>query len=242
MNWKNITIFILLGGIFIMQSCTHEPEEITVNDDDPGNGEDPPPGGEEGNCHPDTVYFVNDILPLINSSCGTTGCHDAQTQQDGVRLTDYQSIIQTGDVVAFNPGESEIYEVLLEDDPEKRMPPPPNDPLNNDQIELIRKWIEQGAINNECTEQCDTTNVKYATHVFPVIEETCLGCHSGANPSGGVFLENYEDIKTYAQNGKLTGTINHDAGFSPMPQNGEQLSFCKRLAIEKWIEDGMPDN
>jgi len=233
--------------VLLNSSCTHEPEEIAFvqtpenNDDDPANGDDPQ-NNEEGNCDPDTVYFVNHIQPLLNSSCGTSGCHDAVSQQDGVRLTDYSSVVQTGKIKAYDPADSELYEVITETEPDDRMPPNPYNALTADQIEMIRKWIAQGALNNQCTELCDTVNITFSGTVQPVIEANCKGCHSGANPSGGVFLETYNDIKTNAQNGKLMGTINHEAGYSPMPQNGEQLSHCNQRAIEKWIEDGMPDN
>jgi hypothetical protein len=45
-----------------------------------------------------------------------------------------------------------------------------------------------------------------------------------------------------AQSGKLLGTINHAAGFSPMPKGGAKLSSCRIATIKKWIDAGMLNN
>ena len=84
-------------------------------------------------CDPDTVYFQNTILPLVVSSCATTGCHDRESHRDGIILMDYASIIQTGKIKPGNPGDSEFFESLTDSD-DDLMPPPPYDPLNSDQI------------------------------------------------------------------------------------------------------------
>ncbi|MFP4469223.1 MAG: c-type cytochrome domain-containing protein [Bacteroidales bacterium] len=194
-------------------------------------------------CDPDTVYFQNTILPLLQSSCGVIGCHDPGTASDGVILTNYQDIISTAEVVPGDPSESELYEVLVENDPDKRMPPPPRNPLTAGQITSVYKWIAQGAKNNYCDDiNCDTLNVTFSETVFPIIQNRCLGCHSGGSPSGGINLENHANIAAVASSGALMGAIRHEPGYSPMPQNGAKLSDCNIAQIQKWIDDGTPNN
>lgn len=89
---------------------------------------------------------------------------------------------------------------------------------------------------------CDTTHVTYAKDVWPVINANCTGCHSGAAPSGNVALENYNDVVVIAKNGKLLGSIRFDPGFSPMPKGGPKLNSCDIAKIEKWVNDGTPNN
>jgi len=201
-----------------------------------------PPGGGEHPCDPDTVYFENDIYPLLISSCATTDCHDAASAQDDVILVDYASIIEHGDIDPGDPDGSKLYRKITEDDEEDRMPPPPQDPLSSEQIQKIRTWILQGALNNSCDEDCDTTNVSFANHIWPLVENNCLGCHSGGTPGGGIYLNNYANIVAVAESGQLWGAINHEQGFSPMPKNANKLSDCKIRQIQIWIEDGTPDN
>lgn len=210
-----------------------------TNFPDPDPDPDPDPAG----CDPDTVYFQNEILPLLISSCGVIGCHDPGTAEKDVVLTDYFSVINTAEVKPGDPDESKLYKVITDDDPEDRMPPPPNEPMSQDKIEKIRKWILQGAKNNSCEEtQCDTTVVSFSNHIMPVINLHCFGCHSGSNPGGGILMTNHNQIAAAANSGKLMGSISWQNGFSPMPKNGNQLSICHITQFKKWIENGTPNN
>lgn len=225
----------------VFNACQHEPDEVPTPDPgDTTSNNNPPPGIP---CDPDTVYFVNTILPLLQSSCGVSGCHDAGSAQDGVILTDYANILATGEITPGNPSDSELYEKITETDPDKIMPPPPRSPLTADQINLIRLWILQGAKNNHCDQtDCDTTNITFSATIFPVIQNSCLGCHSGAAPSGGIRLESHADVVAQVNSGRLLGAIRHEQGYSPMPQNGAKLSDCDITQFEKWIENGAPNN
>ena len=230
--------FILLAAT-LFNRCKHVPDEIIILNQ--GNEE---LTDEEGiPCDPDTIYFVNEILPLLQSSCGVSGCHDPGTAEDGVILTNYADIIQTGKIKPFDPGDSEMYEVIMESDPDERMPPPQKSPLTAEQKNMIYEWIRQGAKNNYCDElNCDTVNVTYSGTVWPIIQNNCTGCHSGSTPSGNIRLESYSNVRTMAASGDLMGVITQSQGFIPMTQNGNKLSECKIIQTQKWIDDGMPDN
>ena len=192
-------------------------------------------------ANPDIVYFENDIKPILNSSCAYSGCHDANTAADGVILDTYENIIATGDIEKRKPEDSKIYEVITDTDQGKVMPPPPNTKLSSDQIALIRKWIVQGAKNNGCLD-CDSVTVTYSNQVVESLNSNCNACHSTASASGGVVLDNYTDVKKEVDNGKLSGTVNHDTGFKVMPPSGTQISACDLTIINKWIADGAPNN
>jgi len=90
--------------------------------------------------------------------------------------------------------------------------------------------------------ECDTVNVSYSQDVWPIISSNCTSCHSGGAPSGNVYLDNYDNIVIAADNGSLLGAIKHESGYSPMPKGGGMLSDCNIALIEKWVEDGTPDN
>jgi hypothetical protein len=97
------------------------------------------------------------------------------------------------------------------------------------------------------TENCDTTNVTFSGTIFPVINSTCSGCHSGSAPQANILLVDYATISAQAaipagQFGSLYGAISHDPGNSPMPKNGTQLSDCKIRQVKIWIDAGMPEN
>ena len=89
---------------------------------------------------------------------------------------------------------------------------------------------------------CDTTNATYSGKVAPMIQTSCISCHSAVANQGSVTLETYNDVLAYAQNGKLLGTINHAAGHNPMPLGGAKLSDCVIANVSAWINAGSPNN
>lgn len=190
-------------------------------------------------CDPDTVYFRNTILPLVVSSCATTGCHDQASHKDGIILTDYSSILSTGKIKPGDPGDSEFFESLT-DKGDDLMPPPPHQPLTDDQILSINQWILQGAKDNECNDGCDTTNVTFSETIWPMMQKYCTGCHSTVNPGGGITIASYGDLVALAGNGSLMGSIRYESGYAKMPTN-QQLSDCNINLLQKWIHKGFPE-
>ena len=78
----------------------------------------------------DSVSFKNDVQPIISSSCASSACHGAD--QDPL-LTDYSSISAKADRIQFRTGNGTM---------------PPSGPLSADDIQTIKCWVEQGALNN----------------------------------------------------------------------------------------------
>ncbi|MDP1844698.1 MAG: hypothetical protein Q8K64_14880 [Sediminibacterium sp.] len=189
-------------------------------------------------CSTDTVYFQNTIQPLIASGCTTSGCHDAITKASGVDLTSYTKIM--GYVNVGNASNSKLYKVLVKTGNEK-MPLPPLPAFTATQITQVQNWINQGAKNNVCN-GCDTTKFSYAAAIQPIMQTSCIGCHSTASPGGGIDLSTYAQMKIYAANGRLFGSINHTPGYSAMPKGIPQMPACQILQIKKWIDAGAPNN
>lgn len=102
------------------------------------------------------------------------------------------------------------------------------------------------AYNNEeelyPMDECDTTNVTYLATIVPIITQHCYECHGGTAQVSGIPLEGHQNIKAIVDAGRLIGAINHQVGFSPMPKDRQKLATCDILKIEKWVENGAPDN
>lgn len=91
----------------------------------------------------------------------------------------------------------------------------------------------------------DTTAPSYADDIVPILQRNCYGCHGEATHSvagAGINLEGYDNLKVYVDNGRFWGSINHDSGFSPMPKGGARLPALQLDLIQRWIDDGAPDN
>jgi uncharacterized membrane protein len=216
---------------FATVTCTHDPYYLS----------DPNPIVTE-NCDPDTVYFVNDVLPMLQSNCAVSGCHDASTGEAGVMMTDYVNIVETGHVKPHKPKSNRLYKVITGGG-EEPMPPSGRTQLTKEQTDLVYKWIDQGAWNKECaTDNCDTTVFTFSGAIWPVIQNKCLGCHSNSNPGAGILLTDYQNIAAVAANPRFMGAITHTAPYIPMPQNGTQLSDCRITQFSEWIAAGMPND
>lgn len=196
-------------------------------------------GDTTSNPTSNQVCFQRDVLPIFQSSCALSGCH-AAPGQDGYIFSSYETIMRKG-VVAGDPYRSEIFEKITEDRLDKRMPPSPRNPLTTGQIELIRRWIAEGAKNTTCsnpTGNCDTLNMTYTLNIKPILQTYCLGCHSGPNPSAAQRLDNFTDVRNAGLSGKLYGVVSHLPGYPNMPYNGNKLDDCRIATIKAWVSQG----
>lgn len=219
--------------ILSVYSCKHE----VIAPDNSGTGIIDIPGNTGRICSPDSVYFANDIFPLITSTCAMGGCHDAITKAEDVDLTNYTKIVKY--VRPGNAFNSKLYNEIIRTDKD-RMPPPPMAPWTIDQINKLKVWINQGAKNNSC-DGCDTTKFTYAAAIKPIIQNKCQGCHNPSFLGGNIDLSTHDKLKIQVLNGKLYGAVSWSAGYSPMPR-AMKLSDCEITQIKKWISSGSLNN
>lgn len=213
--------------------------------DTTGGSNDTTGGGTDTTSGPTdtTVCFTRDILPILISNCTMAECHDAINPEEDVDLTSYTSIMQGREriVRAGNPAESKLYRSLIETDRDEIMPPPPRS-LTAEQIALVARWIREGARNRDCSNDntgCDTANVTYTTHIQPIMQRSCNGCHSGTNPSAGINLTDRAVVTSMATSGRLYGSMAHSPGFVAMPPSGGKLDDCTLATIQAWKQQGL---
>jgi hypothetical protein len=183
------------------------------------------------------VYYPRDIQPILTANCAYSGCHDAQTAADGIVLTSYQTVMATAGVEPFDLDDSDLYQAITDTD-DDFMPPPPASPLLPAQVQLIAKWINQGALNKDCLD-CNTTNVTYNAVIQPLIAANCIGCHNAVTSSGGIVLESYSDVTSAVTNNGLLSAVKGENGFTAMPPGGS-LNPCSLQQLEAWVVNGMP--
>ncbi|MDX1350228.1 MAG: hypothetical protein R3279_08275, partial [Putridiphycobacter sp.] len=156
-------------------------------------------------------------------------------------LISYDKIINTGGVNPFYANDSYLYEAITENNSDDIMTQPPYNPLSATEIALIKKWIDQGALNNSC-QACDTSQASFSNDILPIITGYCTGCHGDNSPSAGIALTNHSNIADNASSGQLSDVINHNAGVVAMPYLAEKLDPCYIAKIDKWIAEGMQNN
>lgn len=93
----------------------------------------------------------------------------------------------------------------------------------------------------EVLAECDSTDVSFSATIVPILDATCVNCHTGSGAEGNVWLDNYADIKIVVEDSTLLGSIKHLVGFVAMPEVGK-LDSCKIAKIENWISEGALNN
>jgi uncharacterized membrane protein len=119
---KTRLFFFMIIAAALIQSCYYDKEELLY------------PGSNAAvDCTTINAKFSADIQPLMTSKCATSGCHDA-TAAGGLTLQNYTQISSVKDRINARA-------VV-----EKTMPS--SGPLATAEINIIKCWIENGALNN----------------------------------------------------------------------------------------------
>ena len=183
--------------------------------------------------------FSRDILPVLTSKCATSGCHDQVTHREDYVFSSYSSTILA--VYPGKPEESKLFEVITTESGDDKMPPVGSVQLTSAEIDSIASWITYGALNEYCGETCDTINqITFSGTIWPVMQTSCTGCHSGTSPSGGITLSDYASIASAASNGSLLNSLK-GIGVTRMPPGGS-FSTCRIRQFEIWINNGYQNN
>lgn len=232
-------VMVLLTMISLTAlGCRHEPPEGPIDLGGGGNGGG---GGGDTPCDPNTVYFQQQVLPILISNCAVPGCHNTATDDNNwIQITDYTSLMNSGIVQ-----DGDLMDAITDSDPDDIMPRPPQNPLTAEQINIINSWIDAGAPNNSCASlSCDTLNVTYSGTIRPLIQQRCQGCHSGPTPQGTIDLSTWAGVNAVVADGRLPDAINHQGTAIAMPPGGaaNKLPDCNIRQFMLWIEAGAPNN
>ena len=97
-----------------------------------------------------TVSFNRDIRPILSSKC--FHCHGPSEKSRKAKLRldiESEALSERNGVRAIAPrnlDESELWHRIFSDDPEEMMPPPESKkPMTEEEISLLKTWIEEGA-------------------------------------------------------------------------------------------------
>jgi len=94
------------------------------------------------------VSFEKDVIPILRRSC--FDCHQGGNPESGVRLDYHAKLLGESDgiplVLVGQSGASRLIEVVAGQDSQKQMPPKDySEKLSDEEIGILRAWIDQGA-------------------------------------------------------------------------------------------------
>jgi hypothetical protein len=100
---------------------------------------------------PSRIHFSKEILPILSDACFQCHGPDAKARKADLRLDKESSALGSRDTSSpvIIPGKahlSTLIQRLVTEDADEKMPPPElGRPLDASQIDLLRRWINQGA-------------------------------------------------------------------------------------------------
>lgn len=97
------------------------------------------------------VSYFNQIRPILQANC--QGCHQPAKAKGGYVMTDFAGLFKGGDnegaaIVPGKPTESAMLALISPDKDGEAEMPKGKKPLHSAEIELIKKWIAEGAKND----------------------------------------------------------------------------------------------
>ncbi len=131
---KALALYFILFTLIIM-SCTKEV------------GKQPP--APVIDCVPSTVSFSQNVIPLFNAHCNTSGCHSGSFPAGNLNLeasSAYAQLHQSGKgyIDTITPNFSLLYAQMIS----VTQPMPPTGKLEDCKTGIILRWIQQKAKNN----------------------------------------------------------------------------------------------
>ncbi|MBI1784034.1 hypothetical protein HYR69_02725 [Candidatus Sumerlaeota bacterium] len=94
------------------------------------------------------VAFEKDVLPIFESRCAACHFPDADELKGNLDLSTFASALKggkSGAVIVPGRGDESLLVKLIEGKADPQMPPKKFKPLKPEEIELIKKWINEGA-------------------------------------------------------------------------------------------------
>ena len=120
-------IMLLIGLGLFLQSCYY----------------DHPPKPQPFECS--DVSFSTHIVPILENSCSTTGCHDGTREPDLRTDVAWDELRKGGYINLARPDESSLFKTVEF----TANPMPPGGPqISELHQEVILCWISEGALNN----------------------------------------------------------------------------------------------
>ncbi len=92
------------------------------------------------------------------------------------------------------------------------------------------------------TNTCDTLGMTYTKDIRSIMVANCNSCHAApAGAGGGIVLDNYAQLKLYADAGNLVNRLITTDASLLMPKGGPKLSDCNIAKIQAWVNAGAPN-
>jgi len=221
------------------------------------------------------IDFDRHVLPILEERCNS--CHHAPFDRSGrlvnpkasLRFDSFAEVMKgnlDGPVIVPNDlDKSRLYRVLNLPEDDDLFMPPKGGPMDQEQKDIIKRWIEEGAkpSKNSVTATkggipAPDEPVSFSNHILPLFEKRCVSCHGEPyvkngrtiKPKAGLQLDTFEMVikgnldGTIVTPGDPTVSTLYQVVILPdddpelMPPKGDPLTEDERNMIKRWILEG----
>lgn len=211
------------------------------------------------------ISFTKDVAPILVAKCG--GCH-VNNQRGQFGMATYKALMSSGQVVANDPVESRLIQVI-----DTGEMPKGGGKVEAAELKVLRDWVAAGAKSDadenanlrtlgatgeaepamerpQLVKATGKESVSFARDIAPILVENCSGCHVDvrqprANLNLGVFaaLLRGGDSGAVLTSGKAADSLIvkkllGTGGGNRMPLGRPPLPPEKIELISKWIDEG----
>jgi WD40 repeat protein len=164
------------------------------------NAADPPVKGKDAK-EPDVVSYYRDIRPIFQLNC--QGCHQPAIPKGDYVMTSVEAMLKAGEkgnpcVVPGKPDESYLVELITSQDGKSPTMPKGKDELPEREVNLIKKWIAQGANDDSPAAALKVVDGKHP----PVYEVAPVITTLAYSPDSSLLaISGYHEVLLYKADG-----------------------------------------
>lgn len=187
------------------------------------------------------VDFEGQVAPILKAHC--VSCHGASDPAGGLNLTTLAGLRKggaSGPAVVFGKSSSSPLLIRVLGGGGKPRMPMGFPALADDQIRILRTWIDQGN---------GAAAINFATDILPVLKGRCESCHAGSSAAAGLDLTTAAGVKKGGVSGSLfnlkapgssllLARLRGDGGKDRMPVGYAPFTPEQMDLFKRWIEAG----
>src|SRR5882762_3167703 len=162
------------------------------------------------------IDFTLQIKPILESAC--LSCHGPEKPKGNFRLDTRAGALKGGDkgaaVVPGKPGDSPLYRSTILPAGHEDIMPPKGNPLASTQTDLLRTWIEEGAVWPDTVQLKKVQRIDFVKDIQPLLEVNCVACHHEGHVKGGLRLDKASEAFKGGESGP--GIVPHRPKASPV--------------------------
>ena len=185
----------------------------------------------------DSALVFNDVIfPMMKMRC--TSCHNEDKMKGDLLLTSFEGIMKGGKegktIVSGDPIKSELYHrITLSHSDDDFMPPEGKTPLSEDQVEIIKWWIENGAENEKYISDLELSDEQRKLIAIEVGVEPEQG--TTVLPTMNVAKASDELLNQVSKKGFYVAQIAAEVPFVDVRGNANNLEMKELLQIKEQV-------